>query len=56
MTPSKGLVVHTDRGFQYTGKRFQSLWVSYGMRSSMGDVGACRDNTAMEQFWGSVYN
>lgn len=52
--PPKGLVVHTDRGSQYTGKRFQSLLASYGMRSSMGDVGACWDNAAMERFWGSL--
>ncbi|EHQ1784542.1 DDE-type integrase/transposase/recombinase [Salmonella enterica] len=46
--------LHTDRGSQYTGKRFQSLLASYGMRSSMGDVGACWDNAAMERFWGSL--
>lgn len=52
--PPNGLVVHTDRGSQYTGKRFQTLLKSYGMRSSMGDVGACWDNAAMERFWGSL--
>ncbi|EDW4374189.1 DDE-type integrase/transposase/recombinase [Salmonella enterica subsp. diarizonae] len=47
--PPNGLVVHTDRGSQYTGKRFQTLLKIYGMRSSMGDVGACWDNAAMER-------
>lgn len=52
--PPRGLVVHTDRGSQYTGHRFQRQLSSYGLRSSMGDVGACRDNAVMERFWGSL--
>ncbi len=52
--PPRGLVVHTDRGSQYTGKVFQNLLNSYGQRSSMGDVGACRDNAVMERFRGSL--
>lgn len=52
--PPRGLVVHTDRGSQYTGKTFQSLLSCYGLRSSMGDVGACWDNAVMERFWGSL--
>lgn len=53
-SPPTGIVVHTDRGAQYTSKRFQTLLRSYGLRSSMGDVGACWDNAAMERFWGSL--
>lgn len=52
--PPQGLVVHTDRGAQYTSERFQTLLGSYGLRSSMGDVGACWDNAVMERFWGSL--
>ncbi|KAB5502210.1 DDE-type integrase/transposase/recombinase, partial [Serratia sp. RJAL6] len=52
--PPTGLVVHTDRGAQYTSKRFQTLLTSCGLRSSMGDVGACWDNAVMERFWGSL--
>jgi len=52
--PPRGLVVHTDSGSQYTGYRFQSTLSSYGLRSSMGDVGACWDNAVMERFWGSL--
>lgn len=52
--PPRGLVVHTDRGSQYTGTRFQSMLKCYGLRSSMGDVGACWDNAVMERFWGSL--
>ncbi len=53
-THPPGLVVHTDRGAQYTGQRFQALLSSYRLRSSMGDVGACWDNAVMERFWGSL--
>lgn len=52
--PRRGLVMHTDRGSQYTGHRFQSMLKSYGLRSSMGDVGACWDNAVMERFWSSL--
>lgn len=52
--PPHGLVMHTDRGSQYTGNNFQSMLKSYGLRSSMGDVGACWDNAVMERFWGSL--
>lgn len=52
--PPRGLVVHTDRGYQYTSHRFQRQLSDYGLRSSMGDVGACWDNAVMERFWGSL--
>ncbi|EGQ8057174.1 DDE-type integrase/transposase/recombinase, partial [Vibrio alginolyticus] len=43
-----------DRGSQYTSKRYQKLLKSYGIRSSMGDVGACWDNAVVERFFGSL--
>ncbi|RDQ04434.1 Integrase core domain protein [Escherichia coli] len=43
LNPPRSLVVHTDSGSQYTGSRFQALLGGYGLRSSMGDVGACWD-------------
>lgn len=52
--PAKGLVFHSDRGSQYTSKGFQRLLKGYGMRSSMGDVGACWDNAVVERFFGSL--
>ena len=52
--PPRGLVFHSDRGSQYTSKRYQKLLQSYGMRSSMGDVGACWDNAVVERFFGSL--
>lgn len=52
--PPTGLVFHSDRGSQYTSKRFRKLLNGYGIRSSMGDVGACWDNAVVERFFGSL--
>lgn len=52
--PPKGLVFHSDRGSQYTSGRFRQLLQRYGIRASMGDVGACWDNAVVERFFGSL--
>jgi len=52
--PLEGLVFHSDRGSQYTSKRFRKLLSNYEIRSSMGDVGACWDNAVVERFFGSL--
>lgn len=52
--PPKGLVFHSDRGSQYTSRRYRRVLESYGMRASMGDVGACWDNAVVERFFGSL--
>jgi putative transposase len=52
--PPKGLVFHSDRGSQYTSKRFRSLLKRLHCRASMGDVGACWDNAVVERFFGSL--
>ena len=52
--PPKGVVFHSDRGSQYTSKRFRSLLKRLHCRSSMGDVGACWDNAVVERFFGSL--
>ena len=52
--PPKGLVFHGDRGSQYTSKRYRGLLDGYGIRASMGDVGACWDNAVVERFFGSL--
>ena len=45
---------HSDRGSQYTSKKFQKLLKNCGVRSSMGDVGACWDNAIVEPFFSSL--
>ena len=52
--PPDGLVFHSDRGSQYTSKRHRKLLASYGIRASMGSVGACWDNAVVERFFGSL--
>ncbi|WP_193496577.1 IS3 family transposase [Nitrincola alkalisediminis] len=52
--PPSGLVFHSDRGSQYTSRRYRKLLDSYQMRASMGDVGACWDNAVVERFFGSL--
>ena len=52
--PKQGLVFHSDRGSQYTSRRFGKLLKGYGIRASMGDVGACWDNAVVERFFGSL--
>ncbi len=52
--PPKGVIFHSDRGSQYTSKDYQKLLGRYGMRASMGDVGACWDNAVVERFFGSL--
>lgn len=52
--PPKGLVFHSDRGSQYTSKHYRKLLANYGIRASMGDLGACCDNAVVERFFGSL--
>ena len=52
--PPTGLVFHSDRGSQYTSKHYRRLLSSYGIRASMGSVGACWDNAVVERFFGSL--
>jgi len=52
--PPRGVVFHSDRGSQYTSQRFRALLRKKGLRSSMGDVGACWDNAVVERFFGSL--
>jgi len=51
---NKGVVFHSDRGSQYTSRRFRKLLDKKGLRSSMGAVGACWDAAVIERFFGSL--
>jgi putative transposase len=46
-----GTVVHSDRGSQFRARRFVESLRQYGLTGSMGRVGACADNAAMESFF-----
>jgi len=45
-------VIHTDRGRQFTGKRFMNLFKEAGSKISVGELGF-KDNIVMERFWRS---
>jgi transposase InsO family protein len=44
-------VVHSDRGSQFRSHVYVQALRSHGLRGSMGRVGACADNAAMESFF-----
>ncbi len=46
-----GTVVHSDRGSQFRSRQFVKALHRNGLIGSMGRVGACGDNAAMESFF-----
>ena len=50
----KGVILHSDRGSQYTSKALRRELAKMGIKQSMGDVGACWDNAVVERFFGSI--
>ncbi len=46
-----GTVVHSDRGSQFRSKKFVRALADAGLLGSMGRVGSCADNAAMESFF-----
>jgi putative transposase len=51
-----GTVVHSDRGSQFRSHKFVKALRRNGLRGSMGRVGACGDNAAMESFFALLQN
>lgn len=49
--PEEGLIIHTDRGAQYTAQRFQATLSRYEFRRSMSRMGNSYDNAIMESFY-----
>lgn len=54
--PQDNLIFHSDRGSQYTGKRFRKLLKQNAIKASMSGKGACWDNAVVERFFGSLKN
>lgn len=46
------LILHSDQGWQYQKKSYQSLLTEKGIRQSMSRKGNCYDNAVIENFFG----
>jgi putative transposase len=46
------VILHSDRGSQYTSHEYQLFLSTHGIVSSMSAVGSCYDNAAAESFFG----
>ena len=46
-----GCIVHSDRGSQFRSRKFLRALRRHGLLGSMGRVGACGDNAAIESFF-----
>ena len=46
------VILHSDRGTQYTSQEFQAFLKTHGLVSSMSGVGNCYDNAVAESFFG----
>jgi len=49
--PDKGLIFHTDRGIEFTGKIFRKELVKHGIKESVNRLGFCTDNGRMESYF-----
>ena len=52
--PSHGLVVHSDRGRQYTCKLYYDFLATHCITASMSRKGNCWDNAVAESFFASI--
>ena len=50
----KGVIIHSDRGSQFRSRKFRAALKAFRAKGSMGRVGACGDNAAMESFFALV--
>ena len=49
-----GMIVHSDRGSQFTSHLFRDTLESLNLRQSMGRTGVCYDNARMESFFATL--
>ncbi|KLA29590.1 IS3 family transposase [Bacillus cereus] len=48
---AKGILLHSDQGFQYTSRQYNQLLKKYQMKASMSRKGNCWDNACIENFF-----
>ena len=54
LTPSLGLLFHSDQGCQYTSHAYQDRLAELSIQASMSRRGNCWDNAVMERFFRSL--
>ncbi len=52
----KGLIFHSDQGWQYQMKKYRDTLSKRGIKQSMSRKGNCYDNCVMEIFFGTMKN
>ena len=52
--PEPGLILHTDRGIEFTGKGFRDVLLKHDFRPSVNRLGYCTDNGHMESYFHSL--
>jgi len=52
--PSRGLIVHSDRGSQFASEAYRNRLEKGGFEQSMSRKGNCYDNAPMESFFRSL--
>ena len=51
---SNSVILHSDRGTQFTSQEYQRFLRDHSIKSSMSAVGSCADNAAAEGFFGML--
>lgn len=51
---ARGMILHSDRGSQYTSAKFRAELVKYDAVQSMSGTGRCYDNARMESFFATL--
>ena len=53
---TKGLILHSDQGWQYQSRYYQNMLKQHGVIQSMSRKGNCYDNSIMESFFARLKN
>ena len=52
--PGRTLIVHSDRGSQFSSVAYRQVLAEHGLLASMSRSGNCYDNAFIESFWSSL--